>query len=245
MPDAPPDPARFSAALGDRSARAALGIQLSDADAALLVHRSDWAETYYRQWCGEPVVAERGAPVALPRAVALAPALPLPVADPVVVDAVPVRSSRAGHPVRAGIVAATVGSVLAASLILAATPQRTADAAVGSGTHSSDPFPAGLDADAAPTSSPDPTASVAPRDRLGADITAALRLDERTAAAPAVSGIVAKEVAHIADVACLGGYDPAIAARIAQSVAQQPDLDAAAGDAVADSIARYCAATTG
>lgn len=251
MPPLPdPDLDEFRAALRRRADRVALGIRLSDEDAALLLDRDDWAETHWRQWRGEVVVADRGAPIALPRAVALAPVLAVPerAVVPILDDAPPAPWWRSGHPVRAGVVAAAVGSVLAATLVLVTVPQRTADAASGSpGTAAaSDPFPAGLDAGAG--SAPVPTASAAPeapRERLADDVSAALRLDERTAGAPAVSGIVRKEVARIADVACLGGYDDATAERVATAVAGRPDLDRAAGNAVADAIARYCAATTG
>lgn len=247
MPETPdPDFDEFRFALPDRLLRHALGIQLSDADARLLMENDAWARTFFRQWSGEQVAADAGAPIALPRAIALAP--PLPVPPPPVAEAAPAPDRpwwRNGRPLRAGIVAATVGSVLAASLVLVTVPLRTADASTGGAPAATDPFPAGLDAHATAAPSTAATGSADPGARLGEEVSAALRLDERTAAAPAVSGIVQKEVARIADVACLSGYDDATAQRVATAVAGQGQLDRAAGDAVADAIARYCAATAG
>lgn len=240
-----PDYPTFVLALRDPFTRSAIGVHISDEDAELLLRRSDWSLTFYRQWTGERIDSERGAPIALPRVLAVpAPSARESARRAVVVPDAPVERPRT---LRVAAVAVAIGTVLAAGIVGTGIVQAGATAGpAASPSAVADPFPPGLAGPSAPAGAvPSGSASAPPsgsrEDRLGADLTAALKLDERTAAVPAVSGIVRAELVHVADLACLQGYDDTMAGQIAQAVSGRPDLDTAAGDAVADSIARYCA----
>ncbi|MBI5161437.1 MAG: hypothetical protein HY996_08510 [Micrococcales bacterium] len=259
---AAPDFPTFALTLSDPLARAAIGVHISDEDAALLARRSSWALTFYRQWRGEEVASERGAPIALPRALVLPRGAGLPQA-PVATTAptrvvLPVEPGRAptrsagprSRPLRVAAITLAVGTTLAAGLVGAGIAQAGATASSSSAVPGgpADPFPPGLagpDAPAgsdAPASAPGSPPTPSGREaRLGADLAAALDLDKRTAALPSVSGVVQKQLVYVADLACLQGYDETLSSRVAQAVSGQPDLDEAAGAGVADAIARYCA----
>lgn len=58
---------RFRDALPDRAARLRIGLHLCETDARLLTDHPEWQETHYRQWVGQHVLHEPGAPVGLER----------------------------------------------------------------------------------------------------------------------------------------------------------------------------------
>lgn len=81
---------RYREAMPDRRSRIASGLHLSQYDAELLLEHPEWMLTHYRQWIGQDVAREPGAPVALPRPAAQ------PGVDPVPPPSRPTR--RPGRP---------------------------------------------------------------------------------------------------------------------------------------------------
>lgn len=241
----------FVEALHDHAWRADLGLFISDAEARLLLANPRWASDYFRQWNGEAVEPERGAPIAVPRTetgpvgvVALRTASHEPPAPVVHASELPRRGpSRLAVLVATAVVLAGFGVGL---LVVSLTMPPSPGAVSADGTDPLGELPTlSLPEDGAAGASSgvaDVAAdTAAAQDRLIDDVTTALRLDAgSTGQVPGLDSAIRSQLLRTADLACLQGVDDELAAEIAASVAGAAELDVESGTAVATAIRTYC-----